>query len=102
MDGTIDLMSPGYTKAAFFLGRISPWRTSAMKRITLTLIATSMLMAAPSVGSAKNLSMTGLEEAFIDAVGTCGPTSSFADTLGKSKDPQVRIALRDALIAEAA
>jgi hypothetical protein len=73
-----------------------------MKRIAVSLIATSMLMTAASVGSAKELSVTGLEEAFIDAVGTCGPSSIVAGTLGKSDDPQVKIALRDALIAEAA
>ena len=44
----------------------------------------------------------GLEEAFIDAVGTCGPSSNVAGSLGKSEDPQVKIALRNALITEAA
>jgi hypothetical protein len=73
-----------------------------MKRIAAALIATSMLMTMPTVGSAKDLSVTGLEEAFIDAVGACGPSSNVAGTLGKSDDPQVRIALRNALVAEAA
>ena len=44
----------------------------------------------------------GLEEAFIDAVGVCGPSSNVAGSLGKSEDPQVKIALRNALITEAA
>ncbi len=73
-----------------------------MKRIGLALIATGMLMAAASVGFAKDLSTAGLEEAFIDAVGTCGPSSNVAGSLGKSEDPQVKIALRNALITEAA
>ena len=73
-----------------------------MKRITVALIATSMLMTAVSVGFAKDLSTVGIEEAFIDAVGTCGPSSSVAGSLGKSDDPQVKIALRNALITEAA
>jgi hypothetical protein len=71
-----------------------------MKRFAVALIATSMLMSAASVGFA--LSTTGIEEAFVDAVGTCGPSSSVAGSLGKSEDPTVKIALRNALIIEAA
>ena len=73
-----------------------------MKRIAVALIATSMLMTAVSAGFAKDLSTAGIEEAFIDAVGTCGPSSNVAGSLGKSDDPQVKIALRNALITEAA
>ncbi len=73
-----------------------------MKRIAVALIATSMLMTAVSAGFAKDLSTVGIEEAFIDAVGTCGPSSNVAGSLGKSDDPQVKIALRNALITEAA
>jgi hypothetical protein len=73
-----------------------------MKRIAVALIATSMLMTAASVGQAKDLTSTGIEEAFIDSVGTCGPSSNVAGALGKSTDPQVKIALRNALITEAA
>ena len=73
-----------------------------MKRITVALIATSMLMTAVSVGLAKDLSSAGIEEAFIDGVGTCGPSSNVAGSLGKSDDAQVKIALRNALITEAA
>jgi len=61
-----------------------------------------MLMTAVSVGFAKDLSTVGIEEAFIDAVGTCGPSSGVAGSLGKSDDPQVKIAIRNALITEAA
>jgi hypothetical protein len=73
-----------------------------MKRIAVALIATAMLLTSVSAGFAKDLSTAGLEEAFIDAVGTCGPSSSVAGSLGKSEDPQVKIALRSALITEAA
>src|ERR1700691_262384 len=73
-----------------------------MKRIAVALIATSMLLTAAGVGFAKDLSTVGLEEAFIDSVGTCGPSSNVAGALGKSTDPQVKIALRNALITEAA
>ena len=73
-----------------------------MKRIAVALIATSLLMITVSVGFAKDLSTIGLEEAFIDSVGTCGPSSNVAGSVGKSEDPQVKIALRDALITEAA
>jgi hypothetical protein len=73
-----------------------------MKRIAVALIATTMLMAAASVGFAKDLGTVGLEEAFIDAVGVCGPSSNVAGALGKTTDPQVKIALRNALITEAA
>jgi hypothetical protein len=71
-----------------------------MKRFAVALITTSMLMGAASIGFA--LSTTGIEEAFVDAVGTCGPSSNVAGSLGKSEDPTVKIALRNALIIEAA
>ena len=71
-----------------------------MTRFAVALITTSMLMSAASVGFA--LSTTGIEEAFVDAVGTCGPSSNVAGSLGKSEDPTVKIALRNALIIEAA
>lgn len=73
-----------------------------MKRFSVALIATSMLMTLVGLGFAKDLSTVGIEEAFIDAVGTCGPSSNVAGSLGKSDDPQVKIELRDALITEAA
>jgi hypothetical protein len=73
-----------------------------MKRMGIALIAVGVMLTAVSMGYAKDLTTTGLEEAFIDAVGTCGPSSSVAGSLGKSTDPAVKIALRDALIIEAA
>ncbi len=71
-----------------------------MKRIAVALLTTSMLMTAASSGFA--ISTTGIEEAFVDAVGSCGPSSKVAGSLGSSEDPTVKIALRDALIIEAA
>lgn len=73
-----------------------------MKRSAVALIAASLLMTVVSAGFAKDLSPVGIEEAFIDAVGACGPSSNIAGSLGKSEDPQVKIELRDALITEAA
>ena len=73
-----------------------------MKRMAIALLSSGLLMAAVSVGFAKDLTSTGLEEAFIDAVGSCGPSSNVAGALGKSTDPAVKIALRNALIIEAA
>jgi len=73
-----------------------------MKRFAVALIATGMLMTAVGVGFTKDLIPVGLEEAFIDSVGVCGPSSNVAGSLGKSEDPQVKIALRNALITEAA
>ena len=71
-----------------------------MRRIVVALITIGMLMGTVSVGFA--LSTAGLEEAFVDAVGTCGPSSKIAGSLGASEDPAVKIALRNALIIEAA
>ncbi len=73
-----------------------------MKRMGIALIALGLMLTSVSLSYAKDLTTTGLEEAFIDAVGTCGPSSTVAGSLGKSTDPAVKIALRDALIVEAA
>lgn len=73
-----------------------------MKRSAVALVAASLLMTVASAGFAKDLTPSGIEEGFIDAVGACGPSSSIAGILGKSEDPQVKIELRDALITEAA
>jgi hypothetical protein len=71
-----------------------------MKRFAVALIATCLVMGAAGLSFA--LTSTGIEEAFVDAVGACGPSSNVAGALGKSEDPAVRLALRDALIIEAA
>ncbi len=71
-----------------------------MKRLAIALISTCLVLGATGVSFA--LTSTGIEEAFVDAVGVCGPSSNIAGALGKSDDPAVRRALRDALIIEAA
>src|SRR5262249_19217557 len=73
-----------------------------MKRIALGILSGVLMMALAGVASAKDLTTAGLEEAFVDGVANCGPTSSIAGSLGKSKDPGVQAALRNALIVEAA
>jgi hypothetical protein len=73
-----------------------------MKRLAVALIATGLLISTAGTGLAKDLGTTGLEEAFVDALGTCGPSSNVAGALGKSEDPAMKIALRGALIVEAA
>ena len=73
-----------------------------MKRLVLGIFSGMLLIGLAGVASAKDLTTTGLEEAFIDGVATCGASSTVAGALGKSKDPGVQAALRNALIVEAA
>ena len=73
-----------------------------MKRLALGILSGMLLIGLAGVASAKDLTTAGLEEAFIDGVATCGPSSTIAGSLGKSKDPGVQAALRNALIVEAA
>jgi hypothetical protein len=73
-----------------------------MKRLALGILSGILLISLARLASAKDLTSAGLEEAFIDGVADCGPSSSMAGALGKSKDPGVQAALRNALIVEAA
>jgi hypothetical protein len=73
-----------------------------MKRLLLGILSGILLVSLVRLASAKDLTSAGLEEAFIDGVADCGPSSSMAGALGKSKDPGVQAALRNALIVEAA
>lgn len=73
-----------------------------MKRIVLGILSGVLLIGLAGVASAKDLTTAGLEEAFVDGVANCGPSSTIAGSLGKSKDPGVQAALRNALIVEAA
>jgi len=57
-------------------------------------------LVTPSV-AADLTSTFGLEEAFIDRVGNCGPSSIAAGAMGKHSDPAVQMALRNAEIIEA-
>lgn len=56
-----------------------------MKRLAIGVLSATFVIAAAGLCWAKGLSSTGLEEAFVDAVGTCGPSSNVAGTLGKSR-----------------
>ncbi len=73
-----------------------------MKRLVLGVLSGVLLIGLATVTSAKDLTSAGLEEAFVDGVANCGPSSTIAGALGKSKDPGVQAALRNALIVEAA
>jgi len=73
-----------------------------MKRMVLGILSGVLLIGLAGVASAKDLTTAGLEEAFVDGVANCGPSSTIAGSLGKSKDPGVQAALRNALIVEAA
>ncbi|HKF28095.1 MAG TPA: hypothetical protein VKB29_02640 [Candidatus Binataceae bacterium] len=73
-----------------------------MKRLVLGILSGILLISLVRLASAKDLTSAGLEEAFIDGVADCGPSSTMAGALGKSKDPGVQAALRNALIVEAA
>ena len=73
-----------------------------MKRVAIGLFSAVFVLAAMGIGSAKDLTSTGLEEAFIDGAATCGPSSNIAGAIGKSADQAVQMALRRALFLEAA
>src|SRR5208282_757714 len=74
-----------------------------MSKTTLGILSLAILFATANSSAAADLTSTfGLEEAFIDAVANCGPSSSAAGALGKTSDPAVQIALRNAEIIEAA
>ncbi|MGO9452820.1 MAG: hypothetical protein ACLQDV_17555 [Candidatus Binataceae bacterium] len=73
-----------------------------MKRMVLGIISGVLLIGLAGVASAKDLTSTGLEEAFIDAVANCGVSSTVGGALGKSQDPGVQAALRNAMFVEGA
>jgi hypothetical protein len=74
-----------------------------MRKITLGILSLAILFATANSSAAADLTSTfGLEEAFVDAVANCGPSSSAAGALGKTADPAVQQALRNAEIIEAA
>jgi len=77
-------------------------REDTMKGLGLGILSGLLLISMARPGFAKDLTSAGLEEAFIDGVANCGPSSSVAGALGKSRDPGVQAALRNALIVEAA
>jgi hypothetical protein len=75
-------------------------------RITRSMFVALLLVAIPALRASAQtpgaLTTTQLEEAFVDALGSCGPSSLIAESADKTLDPGVRHALRDALIVEAA
>jgi hypothetical protein len=74
-----------------------------MNKKTLGILSSVILFATANWTAAADLTSTfGLEEAFVDSVANCGPSSSAAGAMGKSSDPAVEIALRNAEIVEAA
>ena len=58
--------------------------------------------AAGTPATSSLLAPNRIEEAFVDSLGVCGAGSVTADTVGKTNDPGVRRALRNAMIVEAA
>jgi hypothetical protein len=73
-----------------------------MSRLALALLLATILLSTTRQSAADQTTTFGLEEAFVDAVATCGPSSSAARVIGKNSDPAVQIALRNAEIIEAA
>jgi len=73
-----------------------------MKRFVSFLSFLVFVSYAYAASAATTVNSTKIEEAFVDALGTCGPSSVAAGILGKTNDPGVRHALRDAVIVEAA
>jgi hypothetical protein len=73
-----------------------------MIMIGLVFGAMAIIFALVTPSVAADLTSTfGLEEAFIDRVGNCGPSSIAAGAMGKHSDPAVQMALRNAEIIEA-
>ena len=72
-----------------------------MKRVLGYALSIAIALVTCGIATAAD-TPTALEEGFVNAVGACGPSSNIAGPLGKSQDPAVRIALRNALIIEAA
>jgi len=62
-----------------------------MNRVAFAILSMAILLAASEPSAAADLTSTfGLEEAFIDAVGNCAPSSTTAGALGKTSDLRSR------------
>ena len=72
-----------------------------MKRL-LTLICGAVFLALGTTIALAGDSSTAVEEAFVDAVGSCGGSSKVSSLLATTKDPGLMRALRYAIIVEAA
>jgi hypothetical protein len=72
-----------------------------MKRVSMLMCCAMLLALGTSMAMAADSSTT-IEEAFVDAVGTCGASSKVSSLLATTKDPGLMRALRYAVIVEAA
>lgn len=73
-----------------------------MSRMTIGILYDHSFHNCKPSAAADLTSTFGLEEAFVDAVANCSPSLSAAGALGKTEDPAVQQALRNAEIIEAA
>jgi hypothetical protein len=72
-----------------------------MKHLSLLICCTVVLALGASIAAAAD-SSTSIEEAFVDAVGSCGGSSKVSSLIATTKDPGLMRALRYAVIVEAA
>lgn len=71
-----------------------------MKRLAILICCAAAL--ALTTGMAAADPSSSVEEAFVDAVGSCGASSKVSSLLATTKDPGLQRALRYAIIVEAA
>jgi hypothetical protein len=72
-----------------------------MKRLSMLVCCAVVLALGTTMVAAADTSTT-IEEAFVDAVGSCGGSSKVSSLLATTKDPGLMRALRYAIIVEAA
>jgi hypothetical protein len=72
-----------------------------MKRLSMLMCCAVVLALGTTRASAADTS-TSVEEAFVDAVGSCGGSSKVSSLLATTRDPGLLRALRYAIIVEAA
>ena len=72
-----------------------------MKRLSMLMCCAVVLALGTTMAAAADTS-TAVEEAFVDAVGSCGGSSKVSSLLAVTKDPGLLRALRYAIIVEAA
>jgi hypothetical protein len=71
-----------------------------MKRLSMLMCCAVLLALGATIAAADT--STTIEEAFVDAVGSCGGSSKVSSLLATTKDPGLMRALRYAIIVEAA
>ena len=72
-----------------------------MKRFSVLVCCAVVLALGATIAAAADTS-TSVEEAFVDAVGSCGGSSKVSSLLATTKDPGLMRALRYAIIVEGA